>query len=69
MSTEIAIIEGTGKKNAHLTVTSFRGPEGKGPMVQLTQGLGGANTPGYIQLTKQDARKVVQELIDWFYKY
>ena len=34
-------------------------------MIQLTQGFGGLDTPGYIQLTKEEAKEVGQKLIEW----
>jgi len=65
MSTEIEVLENTGKANHKMVVTQFVGSKGKGKMIQLTQGPGGYNIPGYVQLTRDDATKIARILVDW----
>ncbi|GAG64830.1 unnamed protein product [marine sediment metagenome] len=61
MSEEIGIIEKTGVKNdCELSVVEFWGGVRNGKMYQITQGIGGQDEPGFIQLT----RKNIIELID-----
>ena len=65
MSTERTIIKGSGKRKVDLHVTQFSGDK-KGKMLQLTQGFGlGMDNPGFIQLTKDDAKAVIRELTKW----
>jgi hypothetical protein len=66
MSTEINVIRKSGSKGAQLQVTKFAGPADRGPMLQLTQGLGTApDEPGFIQLTRQDAEELISILLSW----
>ena len=66
MSTEIDSIPNTGRQNKELTLTSFWGGDECGVMLQLTQGFGESpDEPGFIQLTKEDARRVVSVLRGW----
>ena len=65
MSTEIAVVKGTGREGVDLSFTQFGGPAEKGLMMQLKQGSGDIQTSRYIQLTRTDAMAVVVELRDW----
>jgi len=68
MSTLRKTIKSTGKDGVDLDFTSFAGPEQKGEMLQITQGLGTVITPdepGFIQLTKIDAYRLLQEVAEW----
>jgi len=72
MSKKIATIKCTGKNSYDLDITRFVGPDKKGIMLQLTQGLCGykvfgkiKDEPGYIQLTKQDTYQLILELTKW----
>ena len=65
MSTDLLTIRNTGTEGVDLDFTQFWGGKEKGIMIQLTQGFGGLDTPGYIQLTKEEAEKVGRELIRW----
>lgn len=60
MSTERIILENTGRHNDDLKIVSFYGGHDKGEMIQLSQIC--SNT---IQLTQQDAFKVIAELTNW----
>lgn len=65
MSYDIAEIKNTGKDNRILNLNGFTAPSWK-PMVQLTQGFGNApDEPGYIQLTVDDAYRVIGALAQW----
>jgi hypothetical protein len=65
MSTELTIIKNTGKSRVDLQVTEFSGGS-KGRMLQLTQGFGlGMDNPGFIQLTEQDAKQLLMQLMKW----
>ena len=48
-----------------ITGTEFYGGESEGPMIQLTQGTGGLDTPGYIQLTRGQAMTLAKYLNLW----
>jgi len=53
----------------NLSFTKFWGGEDRGECIQLTQGLGtmiSNDTPGFIQLTKEEAEKVAQILSEHF---
>jgi len=66
MSTEIFVLDKTGAGESALQVTQFAGPEGKGIMVQLTQGPGSAgDQPGFIQLTHRDVKQLIPVLLGW----
>lgn len=66
MSTELAMIKGTGKMGSDLQVLQFAGGEIKGSMLQLTQGSGMTiDEPGFIQLTKNDAKALIMQLTRW----
>ena len=65
MSTDLLRIKNTGVEGADLDFVQFWGGKEKGIMIQLTQGIGGTDSPGYIQLTKEEAKKVGRELIKW----
>ena len=71
MSRELTVIKKTGKKDTDLQVTQFYGGDKKGIMIQLTQGFGllfGDNDePGFIQLTRQDVKKLIKTLRKWKY--
>ena len=67
MNTELKVFLKTGPKDRRLTLTKF-GAGNKGLCIQLTQGLSGQNTPGYIQLTIDDAFNLTQELADFWSK-
>lgn len=67
MSTEIAEIKNTGRNGSDLTLTQFSGGT-KGVMLQVTQGPGtiiSYNTPGFIQLKRDDACALMYELKCW----
>jgi hypothetical protein len=68
MSTEIAIIPRTGTDDVPLQITQFCGPSKKGIMLQLTQGTGGMDCPGYIQLTRHDAWQLMIQLAYFAYQ-
>ena len=71
MSTDLKTIKNTGKDKVDLTITAFGSK--RGPMIQLTQGFGGAcaltsldtDEVGHIQLTIADAYQVIRELSIW----
>jgi hypothetical protein len=66
MSTEIFVIDKTGTSDVALQVTQFVGPESKGIMLQLAQGLGSApDEPGFIQLTHRDVKELIPVLLGW----
>lgn len=70
MSKDIVRIKGTGRlKNRDLKVTEFMGPDKTGAMIQLTQGfanhLDDNDEPGFIQLSKGDAKVVIEVLQTW----
>lgn len=71
MSTMVKAIKHTGGKyDADLQFTQFFGGSLYGVMMQLSQGLGGADvgagdSPGYVQLTPKDAYLVIVHLTEW----
>ena len=65
MSKEIAIIPKTGTNDAPLQITEFCGPAKKGIMLQLTQGKGGQDCPGYVELTVWDVFRLLSVLEEW----
>jgi len=69
MSFQITTINKSGPYEADLDITSFCGSKEKGMCLQLTQGLGGLDTPGYIQLTKDDARTLINVFNKWLGRY
>jgi len=69
MSFQITTINKSGPNELDLDVTSFSGGKEKGMCVQLTQGMGGLDTPGYIQLTREDARTLIHVLNKWLGRY
>ncbi len=70
MSKDLGTIANTGIKNVDLDFTEFYGGDKKGTMIQLTQGLGGISgaegEPGYIHLTKRDAKLTAFKLLKWY---
>lgn len=66
MSTLLTTIKDTGRDGVDLDVTRIAGKDHTA-MLQLTQGIGiaGIDSPGYIQLTKLDAYRTIQELAKW----
>ncbi len=65
MSIEFMSLKNTGKDDQLLQVVEFHGGKNRGKMLQLTQGIGGINTPGYIQLTKKDVYELRNKLSLW----
>lgn len=65
MSGVIRTIQSTGKGDRELELSEFCGPAGKGIMLQITQGFGGLNEPGFIQLTIGDVTMLISELNKW----
>lgn len=66
MSKTLGTLPKTGRDDVPLTITQFCGPTNKGMMVQLTQGVGGQDCPGYIELTEYDAWRLFSRLEGWF---
>lgn len=64
MSTELAVIKYTGKYGQDLQVVQFNGGRGI-KYLQLTQGIGSKSDPGFIQLSREDAVQLVQEIDKW----
>ena len=65
MSTKIKTIKNTGRFNDRdMDITRFAGRNGQ--MIQITQGfassLNDLDEPGFIQITKQDAKELIQAL-------
>lgn len=58
------LISNTKTSNGDLQISSYCGKEGK-RMLQITQGLGGFDSSGYIQLDTKDTYFVVVELTKW----
>ena len=50
-------------KAGRLQLTQYWG--GKGACIQLTQGIGGQNTPGYVQLTQDETMSLIDRLNHW----
>lgn len=49
-----------------LQLTQFAGnKETEGLMIQVSQGLGGLDKPGYIQLTRPEASQLIIDLDKW----
>ena len=65
MATEIEVIKNTGGMRLDLTLTQYFGGKENGVMLQVTQGTGGRDKPGYIQLTQTDALALAEELRLW----
>lgn len=68
MTIERKTLKNTGWKDVDLQFTSFLGPEEKGQMLQITQGLGtqvNNDEPGFIQLTRMDAYRLLNEVAEW----
>jgi len=70
MSKELPSIKETGRNHDRdLSMTHFFGGITSGPMIQLTQGEGNSldkpDEPGFIQLTKDDAKRVINQLTKW----
>ncbi len=71
MSTTLLTIKNSGKEKVDLSITQFAGPNGV--MLQLTQGFGGCSSmrqldrdePGFVQLTVDDAEKLVKLINKW----
>lgn len=69
MSTLMSTISLSGCKEVDLEISQFSGGN-KGVMLQLTQGFAGSaigevGDPGFIQLTKSDAKELVDVLKSW----
>ncbi len=67
-------IKKSGRLNRDLDITEFLGSVEKGVMLQLTQGLpllsgNNPDEPGFIQLTKNDAKQLVKQLEIWIKEY
>ena len=65
MTKEIGFIKNTGIKKVDLTITSFYGGISEGEMVQITQGIGTSDEPGFIQLTPRDTYLLISKLAVW----
>jgi len=65
MATEIAVIANTGGAKRDLTITEYFGGKDNGIMLQVTQGSGGYDKVGFIQLTQTDAMALAEELRLW----
>ena len=64
MSKQIAVIQGTGRQGVDLQLTQYAGT--KEIMIQLTQGFAlEIDDPGFIQLTKDDAEELIEQLQLW----
>ena len=68
MSTLLTIIQKTGRDEVDLDITEFSGGKNKKLMIQLTQGVGGFETSGFIQLTQEDAIKTISAISKWLKK-
>ena len=69
MSSEFCQLDGTGRhRNREMTLTTFKGPDPFGPMLQISQGLGtviGPDEPGFIQLSTLDAYRLLKVVTEW----
>jgi len=61
MATELKILESTSDVQP-VTVTRYFSQTTR---LQLTQGLGGLSTPGYVQLDKAQAVELIKTLTDY----
>jgi len=59
------VIKNTGRKKTDMIISEFYGGE-DGIMLQISQGLGmDLNEPGFIQLTKKDAKLLQKAIESW----
>jgi hypothetical protein len=81
MSKIIAKIENTGKGKVDMDINQFHGGSKNGMMLQVTQGMGSLKVikrigglridldePGFIHLTKENARDLAKVLTKWLAK-
>jgi hypothetical protein len=72
MNIDLTVIKNTGReRDCDLKISQFNGGSTKGLMIQLTQDFGakmGFDEPGFIQLTRIDACKLIDEIKDFAYK-
>ena len=66
MSTEVGMIKGTWDGSEDLSFTQVG--RKKGVFVQITQGMGGQTTPGFITINREEAYKTVEILVDWLHQ-
>lgn len=66
MSKTLKTIRDTGRNKTDMTISEFYGGEKNGSMMQVTQGFGrDIDEPGFIQLTKKDAEKLIETISKW----
>lgn len=68
MGQRINEIKNNGNGNKKITFDHYSGGVKRGPMLQITQGVGtiiNFNKPGFIQLTKGDGEKVAKIINKW----